>query len=213
MIAGRYELIKSDHWSEDLINKKVYVKDMEIFEKVVPLFVSMSKLYEPTDIKEIFNFCRNKNQTFNYSAIARMRTLINMVYQSKVKRLDLPIQRFMDKTYEFAEKEKVKKVEIDKFINKFALDYMKAETVDAKCPIYLSEIVSEQVRKSFTTLFKCLVNVSRADKKGFVKMNKIELMWTTREEKESESYKNKNVYVLAEFLEHVQINKTIIDNE
>ena len=142
-----------------------------------------------------------------------MRTLINMVYQSKVKRLDLPIQRFMDKTYEFAEKEKVKKVEIDKFINKFALDYMKAETVDAKCPIYLSEIVSEQVRKSFTTLFKCLVNVSRADKKGFVKMNKIELMWTTREEKESESYKNKNVYVLAEFLEHVQINKTIIDNE
>ena len=213
VIAGRYELIKSDHWSEDLINKKVYVKDMEIFDKVVPLFVSMSKLYEPSDIKEIFNFCRNKNQTFNYSAIARMRTLINMVYNSKVKRLDLPIQRFMDKTYEFAEKEKVKKVEIDKFINKFALDYMKAETVDAKCPIYLSEIVAEQVRKSFTTLFKCLVNVSRADKKGFVKMNKIELMWTTREEKESESYKNKNVYVLAEFLEHVQINKTIIDNE
>lgn len=213
VIAGRYELIKSDHWSEDLINKKVYVKDMEIFDKVVPLFVSMSKLYEPSDIKEIFNFCRNKNQTFNYSAITRMRTLINMVYNSKVKRLDLPIQRFMDKTYEFAEKEKVKKVEIDKFINKFALDYMKAETVDAKCPIYLSEIVAEQVRKSFTTLFKCLVNVSRADKKGFVKMNKIELMWTTREEKESESYKNKNVYVLAEFLEHVQINKTIIDNE
>ena len=65
VIAGRYELIKSDHWSEDLINKKVYVKDMEIFDKVVPLFVSMSKLYEPADIKEIFNFCRNKNQTIS----------------------------------------------------------------------------------------------------------------------------------------------------
>jgi hypothetical protein len=38
-------------------------------------------------------------------------------------------------------------------------------------------------------------------------------MWKTREEKESEIYKNQNVYVLAEFLEHVQINKTIIDNE
>jgi hypothetical protein len=38
-------------------------------------------------------------------------------------------------------------------------------------------------------------------------------MWTTREEKETEIYKNKNVYILAEFLEHVQINKTIIEED
>ena len=44
-------------------------------------------------------------------------------------------------------------------------------------------------------------------------MSPIKLMWTTREEKQTESYKNQNVYVLAEFLEHVQINKTVIDNE
>ena len=213
VIAGRYELIKSDHWEDDPINKKIYVKDMEIFDKVVPLFVSMSKLYEPSDIREIFDFCRNKNGTFNYAAITRMRTLINMVYNNKVNRLDLPIQRFMEKTYEFAEKEQCKKVEIDKFINKFAFEYMKAETVDPKMAIYLSEIVADQVKKNFMTLFRCLINVSKPDKKGIVKMNKIELMWTTREEKENEIYKNKNVYVLAEFLEHVQINKTVINNE
>ena len=213
VIAGRYELIKSDRWEDDPINKKIYVKDMEIFDKVVPLFVSMSKLYEPSDIREIFDFCRNKNGTFNYAAITRMRTLINMVYNNKVNRLDLPIQRFMEKTYEFAEKEQCKKVEIDKFVNKFAFEYMKAETVDPKMAIYLSEIVADQVKKNFMTLFRCLINVSKPDKKGIVKMNKIELMWTTREEKENEIYKNKNVYVLAEFLEHVQINKTVIDNE
>ena len=213
VIAGRYELIKSDRWEDDPINKKIYVKDMEIFDKVVPLFVSMSKLYEPSDIREIFDFCRNKNGTFNYAAITRMRTLINMVYNNKVNRLDLPIQRFMEKTYEFAEKEQCKKVEIDKFVNKFSFEYMKAETSDPKMAIYLSEIVADQVKKSFMTLFRCLINVSKPDKKGIVKMNKIELMWTTREEKENEIYKNKNVYVLAEFLEHVQINKTVINNE
>ncbi len=213
VIAGRYERIKSDRWEDDPINKKIYVKDMEIFDKVVPLFVSMSKLYEPSDIREIFDFCRNKNGTFNYAAITRMRTLINMVYNNKVNRLDLPIQRFMEKTYEFAEKEQCKKVEIDKFVNKFAFEYMKAETVDPKMAIYLSEIVADQVKKSFMKLFRCLINVSKPDKKGIVKMNKIELMWATREEKENEIYKNKNVYVLAEFLEHVQINKTVIDNE
>jgi hypothetical protein len=213
VVGGRYELIKSDKWEDDIINKKIYVKDMEIFDKVVPMFVSMSKLYEPTDIREIFNFCRNTNGTFNYAAIERMRTLINMVYNNKAKRLDMPIQRFMEKTYEFAEQEQCKRVEIDKFVNKFAFEYMKAETQDVKTAIYLSEIVAEQVKKSFMTLFNCLINVTPIKKsKGQVKLKKIELMWKTREEKESEIYKNQNVYVLAEFLEHVQINKTVIDN-
>jgi hypothetical protein len=213
VVGGRYELIKSDKWEDDVINKKIYVKDMEVFDKVVPMFVSMSKLYEPADIREIFNFCRNANGTFNYAAIERMRTLINMVYNNKVKRLDMPIQRFMEKTYEFAEQEQCKRLEIDKFVNKFAFEYMKAETQDVKTAIYLSEIVAEQVKKSFMTLFNCLINVTPIEKsKGQVKLKKIELMWKTREEKESEIYKNQNVYVLAEFLEHVQINKTVIDN-
>jgi two-component SAPR family response regulator len=57
-----------------------------------------------------------------------------------------------------------------------------------------------------------LINTSPVKKKkGLVKLKKIELMWTTREEKETEIYKNQNVYVLAEFLEHVQINKTVVD--
>ena len=218
VVGGRYEIIKADRWEEDLLNKKIYVKDMEIFNKIVPIFVSMSKLYEPQDIREIFNFCRNANGTFNYAAIDRMRMLINMVYNNKAKRLDLPIQRFMEKTYEFAERETCKKVEIDKYINKFAFDYMKAESTDLKTAIYLSEIVVEQVKKSFMTLFKCLINVEKVKSKGkktdkgLVKMAPIKLMWTTREEKESEVYKNQNIYVLAEFLEHVQINKTTIDN-
>ena len=139
--------------------------------------------------------------------------LINMVYNSKIKRLDLPIQRFMEKTYEFAEKKTCKKTDIDKYVNKFAFEYMKAESADLKTAIYLSELVSEQVKKSFMTLFKCLVNVGKPDKKGIVTISPIKLMWTTREEKESETYKNQNIYVLAEFLEHVQINKTVIDNE
>lgn len=213
VIAGRYEKIKADKWEEDPINRKIYVKDMEIFDKIVPFFVSMSKLYEPCDIKEIFNFCRNSNGTFNFAAIERMKMLINMVYNSKIKRLDLPIQRFMEKTYGFAEKKTCKKTDIDKYVNKFAFEYMKAESADLKTAIYLSELVSEQVKKSFMTLFKCLVNISKPDKKGIVTMSPIKLMWTTREEKESEIYKNQNIYVLAEFLEHVQINKTVIDNE
>lgn len=216
IVAGRYEIIKSDDWHEDVINKKMYVKDMEIFEKVVPVFVSMSKLYEPTDIKDIFNFCRNGNSTFNFAMINRMKLLINMVYNSKTNRLDLPIQRFMDRTYKFAEKETCKRSEITEFIRKFSLEYMKAETTNVKTPIFLSKIVSEQIEKNFNMLFNCLINVKKVKAenkkdKNMVKMSPIKLFWTTRDEKESEIYKNEKVYVLAEFLENIKINKTNIN--
>ena len=213
VIAGRYELIKADDWGEDLLERKIYVKDMEVFDKVIPVYVSMSKLYEVEDIREIFNFCRNANGTFNYSAVGRMRTLINMVYNNKQNSLDLPIQRFMEKTYEFAAKGECKKADISKFISKFSLEYMKAESADKDTPIYMSELVADKVNKSFMDIFRCLVNVSRPDAKTKkVKMSKIELMWVTREEKESEQYKNKNIYVLAEFLEHVKINKIEVED-
>jgi hypothetical protein len=135
-----------------------------------------------------------------------------MVYNNKAKRLDMPIQRFMEKTYEFAEQEQCKRIEISKFVNKFAFEYMKAETQDTKTAIYLSEIVAEQVKKSFMTLFNCLINVTPIKKsKGQVKLKKIELMWKTREEKESEIYKNQNVYVLAEgYTESIDIAEMVI---
>jgi len=216
IIAGRYEIIKSDTWYEDIINKKMYVKDMETFEKVVPVFVSMSKLYEPTDIKDIFNFCKNNNGTFNFAAINRMKILINMVYNSKTNRLDLPIQKFMEQTYKFAEKEICKRNEITNFVKKFSLEYMKAETTNSKTPIYMSAIVSEQIEKNFNMLFNCLINVKKTKsenkkEKNLVKMSPIKLFWTTREEKETEIYKNSNVYVLAEFLENIKVDKVNIN--
>lgn len=213
VIAGRYECIKTDHWGEDILEHKIYVKDMEVFDKVVPVFVSMSKLYDVEDIREIFKFCRNKNNTFNYAAIERMRMLINMVYNSKQKSLDMPIQRFMEQAYEFADRGVVKRSELDKFINKFSTEYMRAESMSKDTPIYMSELMAQKVNENFMNIFKCLVNVSRPDKKKMVKMNRIELMWATRNDKETELYKNKSIYVLAEFLEHVQINRINIDDE
>ena len=46
-----------------MTNEKMIVKNIEVFEKVVPLFVSMSKQYTTDTIKEIFESCRRKNGT------------------------------------------------------------------------------------------------------------------------------------------------------
>ena len=214
VVAGRYEIIKSNDWKEDIENKIIYVKDAETFDKIVPTFVQMSKLYDPEDIKEIFYFCKNKNGTFNFAALRRMKILINMVYNSKNNRLDLPIQRFMEYTYKFIEKSnECKTAEVDKFIYNFAQRYMDAESKDPRCKIALSELLSKQVIDNFTELFNCLVTKQKSSKKGYVKLKKVELMWVTKEEKETEFYKNDKIYVFSDFLENVKINKTVIKDE
>lgn len=210
IVAGRYELIKSNEWKEDLVNKKMYVKDVALFQRLVEYFVSLSKQYEPNETREIIDFCRNKNNTLNFASMDRMKKLINMVYSKKTKRLDLPIQSFMEKTLKFAEKKVCKKSDIDKFVNDFSYNYMKAESPDKTMSIDMSEIVANQVVNTFKELFHCLIKVSKPkDKK--VEMEPIELMWKTREEKDSEMYTNSNIYVLAEFLEHAEINKTSVN--
>ena len=85
VLKGSFELRKSDCWKEDITNRKMYVKSIEIFEKVVPIFLSMSKQYEIKDIRDIFDYCRNKNNSFNFAAINRIRLLINLLYNDKNK--------------------------------------------------------------------------------------------------------------------------------
>ena len=54
--------------------------------------------------------------------------------------------------------------------------------------ILMSKITMERLEDQFTTMFKCLVNVSRPDKKGIVKLSKAELLW----EKKTDSVFNPN---------------------
>ena len=210
VVAGRYEIIKSNEWKEDVEHKKMYVKDVALFNRLVEYFVSVSKQYEPAEIREIVEFCRNKNGTLNFAAMDRMKKLINMVYSKKTNRLDLPIQLFMEKSLKFSERKTCKKIEIDKFINDFSYNYMKAESPDANMSIDMSILVADQVVKTFKELFDCIIKISKPKNK-IVTLEPIELMWKTREEKDNEMYQNKNIYVLAEFLEHAQISKTKVN--
>ena len=209
VLAGEYEIKKGPDWVEDPNNKLMIVKDIEVFEKVVPIFVSMSKLYKVVDIRSIFESCRNKNRSFNFAAIRRIRTLINLVYNNRNNRLDIPIQEFMNKTYDLISVGKLYKNEIAKFIQDFSIQYAIKSSTD-KIIIIRSELTMKRLNDMFTNIFKCLVDVSRPNKEGIVKVKKIELLWKERTEYESSVNSNK-VFILAEFLEGAQIDKQVVD--
>lgn len=198
VLAGEYDIKKGAVWEDNIKDHIMIVKNIEMFEKVVPIFVSMSKLYAVKDIKDIFNYCRNKNGSFNFSAIKRIRTLINIIYNNRNHRLDIPIQEFMEKTYDLVKKKKVDKNDIVKFIRDFAIQYaIMASTEDII--ITRSEKMMTQLNETFTDIFRSLVEVSRPNKQGIVTLKKIELLWKEKTYYNDEGIKEK-IYIIADFL-------------
>ena len=198
VLAGKYDIKKGDEWKDDLTNHRLIVKNIEVFEKVVPIFISLTKQYNVEQVREIFEYCRQKNGSFNFAAIKRIRTLVNILYNDKNKRLDLPIKEFMDEAYEFSDYKQCKKVELESFVRNFAIRFAnKASTREIL--IERSILTITDLIDKFMTIFKCLVKVSRPAKDGTVKMERVELLW-----KEKEDYSQAHTekfYIINEFLD------------
>jgi len=211
VLQGLYEIRKGDDWKEDANKKVMIVKNIEVFEKVVPIFVSMSKQYMVEDIKDIFDFCRNKNRSFNFAAIKRIKLLINLVYNEKNHRLDIPIQDYMNHIYDFCQYDKVKKVDVMNFISNYAMSYARKES-DDRVKINMAQYTMETIRKKFEEIFKCLVKMSRPNKEGIVKLEKVELLWKEKDELEKLGA-NEHTFELAGFLDNNEVDMEVIHCE
>ena len=198
VLAGKYDIRKGDEWKDDLTNHRLIVKNIEVFEKVVPIFISLTKQYNVSQVREIFEFCRQKNGSFNFAAIKRIRTLVNILYNDKNNRLDLPIKEFMQEAYEFSDYKQCKKVELDCFIRNFSIRFANNAST-REILIERSILTINDLIDKFMTIFKCLIKVSRPTKDGTIKMDRVELLW-----KEKENYyktqDSENIYIINEFL-------------
>ena len=199
VLRGKFSIKKGNEWKEDLSNNKMIVKNVEVFEKVVPIFVSLSKQYEMDKIRDIFEHCRNKNGTFNFAAIGRIRTLVNMVYNDKNERLDLPIKEFMIESYSFSDLGETTKSDYLNFLRSFSIKYANRVSTDA-IKVNLAAMTMDDMVKKFDQIFKCLVKCGRPNRQGKFTMERVELLWPERismEESISEMVDNS---FLGEFL-------------
>ena len=208
---GKYEIRKADEWREDNVKMKMYVKNIEVFEKVVPICTSLSKQYDMDAIRSIFEYCRNKNKTFNFAAIGRIRTLVNIMYNKKNERLDLPIQEYMAEVYEFSDLGTVYKNDIKDFIRRFANKYAQKESTREILILHSLTTMTELVEK-FEKIFKCLVKTTHPRKDGKVDMERIELLWKEKEYLDADGI-NQKVYMINDFLSIIDIDKVDVDEE
>ena len=181
-LSGMFEIKKGANWKPDATNGKIIVKNVEVFEKVVPIYASLSKRYDCDRIKEIFEACRGDNKSYNFAAIGRIRTLVNIIYNDKNNRLDMPIKEFMKAAYSFSELGAAKKSEIIDFCNKQAEAYARQES-KGDLLVYNSMMMMDKLNDKFYKLFRCLINVGKPKKKdgNRCSMERVELLWKERD--------------------------------
>lgn len=206
VLAGKYDIKKGDEWKDDLTNHRLIVKNIEVFEKVVPIFISLTKQYNVEQVREIFEYCRQKSGSFNFAAIKRIRTLVNILYNDKNQRLDLPIKEFMEEAYEFSDYKQCKKAELESFIRNFSIRFANNAST-REILIERSILTITDLIDKFMTIFKCLVKVSRPSKDGTIKMERVELLWKEKEDY-SQAHTEK-LYIINEFLDMIDGNCTI----
>lgn len=204
VMNGEFDIKKGEDWTENINKREMTVKNVEIFEKVIPMFVSMSKMYTVEDVKSIFDFCK-KDKLYNFAALRRLRTLINIIYYNKRDRLDIPLKEFMLETYTFVnDNDNRSKQEVFDFVDNFTSKYARddsSEDVD----ITKSSLTMERLRKCLEDVFKCLVTVKIKKKRCILTKN--QLLW---KEKETDVESLNKKFVLAEFLDDLQIDITDI---
>jgi hypothetical protein len=212
VLRGMFEIRKGKDWKFDMSNSKLTVKNVEVFEKVVPFFMSFSKRYDCDQIREIFDHCRNKNGTFNFAAIGRIKTLVNLMYNDKNNRLDLPIKEFMEAAYKFSDLGAAKKSEIIDFCNEFAESYARKES-KGDLVINYSLVMMDKLKDKFYKLFRCLVNVGKPKKKDGNRcpMERVELLWKEREDGNKVNNEKASLW-LSDFLGIDTIHEETIDD-
>ena len=211
VLSGSFDVRKGKEWKLDLTANRLTAKSVEVFEKVVPIYASLSKRYDCDEIRNIFEACRNKNKSFNFAAIGRIRTLVNLMYNDKNNRLDMPIKDFMIATYKFSELGSAKKSDIIDFCNNQAEYYAQQESRNGVVINY-SMLMMDKLKDKFYKLFRCLIDVGKPQKKNGnkCKMERIELLW--KEKTDGVTDINKKAFELYDLLGIDDINTTVVDN-
>lgn len=102
---GNYEIFKNEEYKEVRGENNLYVEDIEILEKNIPIVISLYKFFDIDTIKDIFSYCLSgKSQNkINYAMLGRVRKFVNIENARQKKRLDFPVMKFIREAQKWAE--------------------------------------------------------------------------------------------------------------
>ena len=179
VLRGNYEICKSPEFEQTRVDNNLYVGNIEILEKNIPIILSLYKYYDLDIIKDIFEYCTQKSSNkINYSQLNRIRKFANIDASRRKRRLDFPIAKYIYDVKKFLEKNPIvdKKHDIEIFIGMYTIRYANSIAnliVDDKEYIeYLYSLLYD--------LWKILVIERR--KNNQIHLSLFELLWSRKED-------------------------------
>lgn len=178
VLKGNYDILRGDNYKQDRLNYDLYVEDIEIIEKNVPIITSLYRFYDCDIITDIFDYCiEKKTNKINYSKLDRIRRFVSIEHNRKKKRLDFPIMRFIKDAQEWATKNMiVEKSEIIDFLNEYACKYANSIKDIVVDDVKYLEMIRDFIGKLFD-----VVVIRGKSKKGKIPVTPFELLWSTKE--------------------------------
>ena len=178
LLKGSYEIFRGNDYKEERENNNLYVEDIEVMEKNLPIVLSLYKYYSIDTIKDIYKFCLDsKHTSINYAKLTRIRNFVNIEATKKQKRLDFPIMRFIHDAKEFAENNPT----IDRSLLKQWLATYAARYANSVKNVVVNDIdYLREIYELITSLFKVVI-VTTNTKGRNVMLEPFTLLWEQKQ--------------------------------
>lgn len=203
LISGNYNIFKDDEYREMREDNNLYVKDIEIMERNVPIVLSLYKNYNIDTIKDIYKYCIDKKQNrINFSKLNRIRKFVSIEQSRRKRRLDFPILRFVKDAQKWADDTmKCTREEIDEWLKEYACKYANS----VKDVVVEDKAYLEKIYDLTCNLWKIVIDQSKL-KNGIITIRPFEMLWDTKQEI-NEIYQNNitKQFFLQELIENIKI--------
>ena len=181
LLRGNYSIFKDKDEENVKIRKEndLYVEDIEILEKHIPIILSLYKNYDCETISDIYEYCIDKKTNrLNFSKLTRIRTFINIESSRKKKRLDFPVLKFIQDSQKWAaEHSSTTTHDIEVFLAEWTCKYcnsIKMLVVDDK---QYAETIFELVKEYWK-----IIIINSKPHNGIVTISPFELLWKTKQQ-------------------------------
>ena len=178
LLQGSYEVFRNDEYKEVREENNLYVEDIEILERNLPIVIGLYKFYDCPTIRDIFEYCVDKkNNKLNYAKLGRIRKFVNIEYNRKRARLDFPVLKFIKDAQKWAaENPSISTQEVTDFLAGYSAKY--ANSIK---DIVVDDVnFLEKIYELICELWKVIV-VQGRPKNGIVAIAPFELIWERKE--------------------------------
>lgn len=120
LLRGNYSIFRDQDEANERIRREndLYVKDIEILEKHIPVILSLYRNYDCDTIRDIYEYCIDKKTNrLNFSKLKRIKTFVQIEVNRRRRRLDFPIIRMVKDFQAWArDHHETTQPEIDRFL-------------------------------------------------------------------------------------------------